>query len=239
MRSFLDAKAMAKTLRQELQNRKIELGHSECLEVVARQFGFRDWNTMAATAPQRDDLTKTGVRAGHELPAGWTATGKQEQAYVAGVTQMDAPGQNALFIRSRDSEIDARADAFCAVQQVVSAESYRGERVEFSAVLKCANVTGSATIWMRVEDINGTLVAFDNLERAIADSSLKGTQGWMPRKIILFVPEKAEVINFGFYLNGKGEAWARDFRFATTNELPSNAGVLKPKAPQNLDLKTA
>ncbi len=32
MRSFLDAKAMAKTLRQELQNRKIELGHSECLE---------------------------------------------------------------------------------------------------------------------------------------------------------------------------------------------------------------
>jgi hypothetical protein len=37
MRSFLDAKAMAKTLRQELQNRKIELGHSECLEVVARQ----------------------------------------------------------------------------------------------------------------------------------------------------------------------------------------------------------
>lgn len=239
MRSFLDAKAMAKTLRQELQHRKIELGHSECLEVVAKQFGFRDWNTMAATQPERDDLTQTGSRLTLPLPAGWSATGKQVEAYEAGVAKPAASSQNALFIRSRDGAIDARADSFCAIQQVVSAENYRSGRVEFSAALKCANVTGSATIWMRVEDINGTLVAFDNLERAIADSSLKGTHDWGRRKIVLFIPEKAEVINFGVYLNGKGEAWATDFRFVETDEIPSNAGILKPKEPQNLDLQVA
>lgn len=236
MRSFLDAKAMAKTLRQELQHRKIDLGHSECLEVIAKQFGFRDWNTMAAAGPERDELTKTGSRLAKPLPAGWSATGKQAEAFDVGVTSLEDANQKGLFIRSRDKDMDARADAFCAVQQVISAENYRGGRVEFSSTLKCTNIAGSATIWMRVEDINGTLVAFENLERAIADSSLRGTQDWTRRKIVLFVPEKAEVINFGFYLNGKGEAWAKDFRFVQTDEIPSNAGILKPKEPQNLQL---
>jgi catechol 2,3-dioxygenase-like lactoylglutathione lyase family enzyme len=49
MRTFRDAKAMAKALRGELQTRRgIELTHSECLEIVARQFGFDNWNILAA-----------------------------------------------------------------------------------------------------------------------------------------------------------------------------------------------
>jgi uncharacterized glyoxalase superfamily protein PhnB len=49
MRTFREAKAMAKSLRSELLDRKgVELTHSECLEVVARQFGFDNWNILAA-----------------------------------------------------------------------------------------------------------------------------------------------------------------------------------------------
>lgn len=48
MRSFHDAKAMAKTLRQALADRNVELSHSETLEIVARQFGLDDWNVLAA-----------------------------------------------------------------------------------------------------------------------------------------------------------------------------------------------
>lgn len=46
------AKAMAKVLRRELHDRHgLELTHSQCLEVVARQHGAADWNTFAARRP--------------------------------------------------------------------------------------------------------------------------------------------------------------------------------------------
>ncbi|RVX40812.1 catechol 2,3-dioxygenase-like lactoylglutathione lyase family enzyme [Nonomuraea polychroma] len=49
MRTFRDAKAMAKTLRAELLDRcQVELSHSACLEIVARQFGLDNYNILAA-----------------------------------------------------------------------------------------------------------------------------------------------------------------------------------------------
>jgi uncharacterized glyoxalase superfamily protein PhnB len=49
MRTFREAKEMAKALRAELRERRqVELTHSECLEIVARQFGFDNWNILAA-----------------------------------------------------------------------------------------------------------------------------------------------------------------------------------------------
>ena len=44
MRTFRDAKAMAKTLRAEVP----ALSHSQTLEIVAKQFGFDNWNILAA-----------------------------------------------------------------------------------------------------------------------------------------------------------------------------------------------
>ena len=48
MRTYKDAKAMAKSLRESLAARSVSLSHGECLEVVAKQFGFSDWNTLSA-----------------------------------------------------------------------------------------------------------------------------------------------------------------------------------------------
>ena len=47
MRTYQDAKAMAKSLREQLAARKVALSHSECLELVARQFGYNNWNVLA------------------------------------------------------------------------------------------------------------------------------------------------------------------------------------------------
>jgi hypothetical protein len=55
MRSFRDAKSMAKTLRQGLSDRNIDLSHSDCLELVARQFGLADWNTLAAMITRKQN----------------------------------------------------------------------------------------------------------------------------------------------------------------------------------------
>ncbi|GIF73369.1 glyoxalase superfamily protein [Asanoa siamensis] len=49
MRTFREAKEMAKALRTEMRAGKgVELTHSECLEIVAREFGFDNWNVLAA-----------------------------------------------------------------------------------------------------------------------------------------------------------------------------------------------
>ena len=48
MRTYKDAKAMAKSLRDCLAARGVLLSRSECLEFVAKQFGFTDWNTLSA-----------------------------------------------------------------------------------------------------------------------------------------------------------------------------------------------
>ncbi|MHC2333337.1 glyoxalase superfamily protein [Bradyrhizobium sp. USDA 4454] len=48
MRDFRDAKTMAQTLREALAAKSIPLTHSDSLELIAKLFGQRDWNTLAA-----------------------------------------------------------------------------------------------------------------------------------------------------------------------------------------------
>ena len=48
MRTYLQSKAMAKSLRESLAAKNLSLSHGECLEIVAQQFGFGNWNVLAA-----------------------------------------------------------------------------------------------------------------------------------------------------------------------------------------------
>lgn len=48
MRTYKDAKTMAKSLRDSLAAKSMSLSHSECLEIVARQFGFAEWNILSS-----------------------------------------------------------------------------------------------------------------------------------------------------------------------------------------------
>jgi hypothetical protein len=48
MRDFRDAKAMAHALRDALQGKAVETTHSECLELIAKAFGYENWNILSA-----------------------------------------------------------------------------------------------------------------------------------------------------------------------------------------------
>jgi hypothetical protein len=63
MRTFRDAKAMAKSLRTALAQKNLELTHSECLELVANQFGFDDWNILSARIETDDSHTRPATDA--------------------------------------------------------------------------------------------------------------------------------------------------------------------------------
>lgn len=64
MRDFRDAKLMAKSLRAAMDARQVALSHSETLEIVARQFGYDDWNVLAAKIG--DAVSDTAVGKGEE-----------------------------------------------------------------------------------------------------------------------------------------------------------------------------
>jgi hypothetical protein len=48
MRDYRDAKAMARALRDALKARTIETTHAEALELIARAFGYDNWNILSA-----------------------------------------------------------------------------------------------------------------------------------------------------------------------------------------------
>lgn len=55
MTHIIDYKQMAKRLRTALANDKLTISHSRALELVAAQFGARDWNTLAARQVETAD----------------------------------------------------------------------------------------------------------------------------------------------------------------------------------------
>jgi hypothetical protein len=48
MRDFRDAKAMARALRDALKSKAIETTHAEALELIAKAFGYKNWNILSA-----------------------------------------------------------------------------------------------------------------------------------------------------------------------------------------------
>lgn len=74
MRTFVDAKAMAKAMREGLAAKGLTISHSEALEMVARQFGLESWNVLsarieaAAGKPNERDI-EDGRGAGYSFTA--------------------------------------------------------------------------------------------------------------------------------------------------------------------------
>jgi hypothetical protein len=59
MRDFRDAKIMARALRDALKSKAIETTHAEALELIAKAFGYKNWNILSAkieaTEPKPSD----------------------------------------------------------------------------------------------------------------------------------------------------------------------------------------
>jgi S-adenosylmethionine synthetase len=68
MRDFRDAKVMARALRDALKAKAIETTHSEALELIAKAFGYENWNILsakieAAGPPASDERSLSASRA--------------------------------------------------------------------------------------------------------------------------------------------------------------------------------
>jgi hypothetical protein len=83
MRTYKDAKTMAKSLRDSLVARKVSISHSACLEIVAKQLGFADWNTLSA---------KMGVESDQQLGCSFCGKSRHE---VRGLFEGDCRNRGA------------------------------------------------------------------------------------------------------------------------------------------------
>jgi hypothetical protein len=57
MRDFRDAKAMARALRDALKAKAIETTHAETLELIAKVFGYENWNILSAKIEAAEPAT--------------------------------------------------------------------------------------------------------------------------------------------------------------------------------------
>jgi hypothetical protein len=199
MHSFLDAKIMAKLLRAALAQRTITISHSDSLELVARQFGFDNWNILAAR-----------IEAAREAPPPhkWSRHHEGGGIYHLSVEPAEPL---VLSLQSRPGEVASAAD-FGTLMQTNDATPYRGAALAFTAELAGEDVD-TASVWMRVDDKDGKVLAFDNLFRT-QGATLSGTFGWTRLRVELPVADAAVKVSYGAILKGLGRLKVRSPRLA-------------------------
>lgn len=224
MHTFLDAKTMAKALRQGLAERAIVLSHSDCLELVSRQFGFANWNMLAA----RIEAHRLPQPV---MPEGWFVSHPSPAHYRIGLDP-DQPGI-CLIAAVPGAEIPSGQTG--VMMQSIDAAPYHGARVRFSAELRSQDV-GSGSIWMRVDPQSGRHLRFDNM-LSRGDAALRGNCDWKAVEVILDIPAAAASIHYGMLLVGEGRLWARNLRVEPIDGTgPVTSRHPFPPGPINLGL---
>lgn len=170
------------------------------------------------------------------LPQGWIKAGSAPEQYEMTVQPMTAGKTNLSVVLK--SKAGADANKFGTLMQQFQAADYRGQAVRFSASVKARDVSGSGQLWARVDDENGKVIAFDNMN----DRAIKGTTDWTRVEVVLPVVTKAQVISFGTMMQGKGEFAMTDVEISavpssTPSTAPQSQVLPIPAKPMNLDFK--
>lgn len=104
--------------------------------------------------------------------------------------------------------------------------------IKFSAQIKHQFVKSTASIWMRIEDKNTDVLAFDNQRF----SSEGGSSDWQDVEVILPFDETAEIVSFGTLLISKGKMWIRNPNIELLyEEVDTNKHLLEK--PTNLNFE--
>jgi hypothetical protein len=228
MHSFMDSKLMAKLLRQALAERSIELSHSDCLELVSRQFGVANWNILSARI-EANTLALTPL----PMPEGWVDGSVRSDGFFRMGLDPDHPG--CALIASTPMADHATEHKFGTMSQSISAEPYRGASIRVACRLSSEHIDGAGTMWLRVDSQRVTALRFSNL-LDMKDVPLKGTREWAEFAITLDVPGEAASIHFGFLLQGRGLLRARDFSVERVDTIAASPSLrsYRHETPINL-----
>ena len=109
-------KDQARRLRAGLDANGMPIAHSKSLELLARQYGYKDWNTLHAAAGNRPPAAP--VTPGERVRGSYL--GQRFEAEVIGVARLAAPGRFRITLHF-DQPVDVVTfDSFSAFRQRVS-----------------------------------------------------------------------------------------------------------------------
>jgi hypothetical protein len=202
------------------------------LKVLVRKRMEKTGESYAAARRHIEDksatLQETG-RATYMTKApieGWFVMGSNPDEYEIAIdnTQGHDTPSSALIRSRRDSAIHSST----MLRQHFLAHDYRGQRVRFSAWIKCEAVTGLARLWMRLDE-NTRLLLFHYA------SPVTGTCEWTRRELVFDIAEETTLISIGFQLDGAGAAWLADVAFDVVDrDVPATHSRQLPSRPRNL-----
>ena len=114
--SLPDLKAQAKLLRSALAERGQAVSHSQSLELLAKQHGFRDWNTLYA---RMGNAPGTGFHLNQRVEG--TYLGQPFRGEIIGIRAMASNTRFALTLRF-DAPVDVvKFDGFSNLRSQVHA----------------------------------------------------------------------------------------------------------------------
>ncbi len=139
------------------------------------------------------------------LPKGWSKKGCKSNHFEAGIdNEVKYNGSASAFLATKDSYTDGSAKL---VQQI-NATAFAGQRVRLTGYLKSENVEGSARLFLEIigkKYRHGGYQCHSNTNHGIS-----GTNDWQLFSVIIDAHKKAQYINYGVSLTGKGRVWIDD-----------------------------
>ncbi|TDQ40761.1 helix-turn-helix transcriptional regulator [Aureibacillus halotolerans] len=165
----------------------------------------------------------------------WILSGSHPDQYEIGIDEKNVhQGNKSAFLRSVtvDSE-----NSFGTLMQSFHAKEYIGKRIRLSAFIKTEEVQHFCGLWMRVDNLAGDVIQFDNMY----NRKLVGSQPWNLYAIVLDVPDDSASINFGLLLTGQGHVWLDSLRFEEVSPtVPTTSMNMENElnhTPQNLSFE--
>ena len=176
--------------------------------------------TLAVSTPARAADDKKG------LPEGWFVTESSPQLYESGLdAQGPCEGQRSAWLRSTQET----PTGYGTFMQAFGAQSFRGKRLRFSAVVRTEDIKGWAGLWMRVEGEDPKEpLAFDNMQ----SRALKGTTPCTRYDVVLDVPPEAKAIMAGLMLSGTGKAWVGAVHIEPVDTSTPTTNLIADRTPQ-------
>ena len=156
-------------------------------------------------APAREVAPAPAPPPTFKVPKDWQLRGSGSRNYeLRSDGGMVFTGNYSAMLAAHDKEVQPNLSG--SGVQAVFAGPYAGTRVELSAVLRSEGMRGGGGIWMYVTDPGRVIVAYQ-----IAQMNPDRDGGeWTRYRVVMDVPWHAELIAYGFTLQGRGKLWVDD-----------------------------
>lgn len=155
-----------------------------------------------------------------DVPRNWFAWSKMRRWGYSSTTEPAVLAQEGQVGRLCGDEHRLNPDASGSLIQRISALSYRGSRVVLAGKARTEGVGSDGTAFVRLKVLSspaGDVHSAQNTLTDTLDSIDITSEDWSDFEVLIDIPQDANSIILGIFLNGAGCAFVDDLRIAPVN----------------------